>query len=500
MKKLLLGIDVGTSGCKTCIIDQRGSFVASAAAEYRPLSPQPGWFEQNPDDWHQAGVDCLRRLRKNEHVDLNLIAAVATTGQMKGITFLNADGIPVCSSILWNDLRNLSEVEEIRREHGERIDKLSYNPFNNTETIAKALWLERHEPESWKRTKTIVFPKDYLSYRLSGSLHTDLSEASAICLFDHANQGWWPESETAALFTDRDKLPRIVSSAEVVGRVSAKAAEETGLPAGTPVVAGGSDATTESLSIGQFRPHQCKIRLGTAGALVAVTADLGAIEKGRYYVWSYLKPGLWMLDNNTRACAHSTSWFRDVFFSQEPQSNRAYAQIMNDAAEVRVGSEGLVFHPYLQGEDSPYWDPNLRASFFGIRATHTRAHFARAVYEGTAFALCDARKAFDSLGQEFVEYLLVGGGTRNPIWLQIIADVLDIEAKVPKHSEAAFGAAMLAGIGTGIFADIDEAVNRCVRFERTITGNPRASRHYGELFERYCSMKRIFDAVYELAT
>jgi xylulokinase len=492
MRRLLLGIDVGTSGCKVCLLDEEGEFVASAAQEYRAQSPRPGWLEQDPEEWYRAACACLSRL------ELSQVAAVATTGQMKGITFLAADGSSVRNSILWNDLRNLQEVTDLKREHGPLIDRLSYNPFNNTETIAKAVWLQRHEPHNWRRTRTILFPKDYLSYRLSGSLHTDFSEASAICLFDSATQDWWPVTDTAPLFPDGDRLPQPVPSTEVVGRLTVAAASDTGLPPGIPVVAGGSDATIESLAVGQFRPDQCKIRLGTAGALVAVTDSLSEVEKGRYYVWSYLKPGLWMLDNNTRSCAHSTTWFRDTFFAHQPESDLAYAQIMEEAAGVPLGSEGLVFHPYLQGEDSPYWNPNLRASFFGIRASHGRGHFARAVYEGTAFALRDARAAFGSMAERFREYLFVGGGTRNSIWLQIIADVLCIEARVARNADAALGAAMVAGVGVGVFASIDEAVKRCVRFERTTAGEPEACRRYNELFERYRAMKRAFDAVYAL--
>jgi xylulokinase len=498
MTKLLLGIDVGTSACKVCVLDQRGRFIASTSREYRPLCPQPGWFEQNPDDWYGAARDCIQLLGENGQVDIDRIAAVATTGQMKGATFLASDGRPVRNTILWNDLRNLAEVAELRHERGPLIDRLSYNPFNNTETVAKALWLERHEPGNWKRTRTIIFPKDYLSFRLCGSLHTDLSEASAICIFNNATQSWWPAPDTAALFPYRDRLPPIVSSTEVVGRVFQKAAEETGLPAGTTVVAGGSDAIVESLAVGHFRPDQCKIRLGTAGALVALTTNLSEIAKGRYYVWSCLKPGLWMLDNNVRACAHSTAWYRDVFFAHQPNSDRAYTRIMEEAADIPIGSQGLVFHPYLQGEDSPYWNPNLRASFFGIQASHSRAHFARAVYEGTALALRDAREAFGELVESFREYLLVGGGTRNALWLQIIADVLGIEAKIPEHADAAFGAAMLAGIGIGVFRSIDDAVERSVRFKRTVSRDPQATHIYSALFERYRGMKRIFDRVYDL--
>ncbi len=496
MNRLLLGIDIGSSSCKACVVEETGAFVASASCESRPISPRPGWLEQDPEQWFQAALACLDTLREGESVDLRRLAAVATTGQMKGITFIGADGRAVRNSILWNDLRSQEEVVELRREYGDLLERLSFNPFNNTATLAKALWLQRHEPESWRRTRRIIFPKDYLSYRLGGSLHTDLTEASAVCLFDCRSQRWWPEECTVKLFPSREKLPEIVPSTQVVGQLAAGMAERTGIPAGTPVVAGGSDATVESISIGLTSEEQCKIRLGTAGALVTITRDLAAVTRGKYYLWSYLYPGRWMLDNNTRACAHSTAWFRDTFLADEADSDCAYRRIMEEASAAPLGSDGLFFHPYLQGEDSPYWDPALKGSFFGLRASHNRGHFARAVYEGTAFALRDARTAFGPLTERFRQYVLVGGGTRNPVWVQIIADVLGIEAGIPEHSGASFGAAMLAGVGIGVFRDLDEAIRRCVRVTRTVRADPAHHLRYGELFERYRRMKTIFDPAY----
>ncbi len=497
MERLLLGIDIGSSGCKVCALDGAGGFAGSASREYRPLAPQPGWSEQDPRDWYRAACAAIGELRARHGLDLRRVAAVGPTGQMKGVTFLGADGRPVRNSILWNDLRDLAEVAELKERCGALLERISLNPFNSTETIAKALWVRRHEPGNWEKTRKILFPKDYIAFRLTGSLQTDESEASAVCLFDGETRRWRPPAVFRELGFEREKLPDFVPSSQVIGRLSAEAAGETGLPAGVPVVAGGSDATIESLAVGLQASHQCKIRLGTAGALVTVTEDLGGIDRGRYYVWCYLTPGRWMLDNNTRSCAQSTTWFRDVFHAQEPDSGLAYRRIAEEAAGVGIGSEGLFFHPYLQGEDSPYWDPRLTGSFFGLRASHGRAHLARAVYEGTAYALRDARSAFGRLAERFREYLLVGGGSRNPVWVSIIADVLGIEARVPLHAEAAFGACMVAGIGAGVFPDLAEAVRRCVRFERTVAAQPANHRRYGELFQRYRQMKRVFDRVYE---
>ncbi|HUI72939.1 MAG TPA: FGGY family carbohydrate kinase, partial [Spirochaetia bacterium] len=380
----------------------------------------------------------------------------------------------------------------------ELLFEISFNPFNTTSTFAKALWLQKNEPRSWEETARILFPKDFIAYKLTGSLQTDVTEASAFCFFNARTQQWWPDELFQRLGFPKEKLPNVHRSTDVIGTVSKEAAEATGLRQGVPVAAGGSDATVESLSIGLVGPHQCKIRLGTAGALVTVVDDLESVEKGKYYVWSYLFPNTWMLDNNTRSCAQATTWFRKVFLKEVESSDAAYERIAGEAAEIPPGAEGLFFHPYLLGEDSPYWDTRLRGSFFGFQAGHTRAHFARAVYEGTAFALRDARSGFGKVASRFSEYLLVGGGTRNPVWTSIICDVLGVDAKILRHAGASHGACMIAGIGLGAFAGVDEAIQSCVRTERWVRCSQQHHRIYGELFDHYREMKRTFDGVYAI--
>jgi xylulokinase len=498
MTRHLLGIDIGSGSCKVCLLDEGGGFVGSASKEYRPRCPHPGWFEQEPMEWFDAFLQCLRELARNARIDPHSICAVGATGQMKGATFVGRAGQVVRPTILWNDLRNIAEVAELMTRHGRLLSEISFNPFNTTSTFAKSLWLQRSEPRCWEETATIIFPKDFIAYRLTGNLQTDFTEASAFCFFNARTQEWWPDRVFRELGFPKEKLPRVRRSTEIVGALSKDAADATGLKEGTPVVAGGSDATVESLSIGLVRPSQCKIRLGTAGALVTVVGDLDLVERGKYYVWSYLLPDTWMLDNNTRSCAQATTWFRSVFLAEEESSDTAYQRMAGEAATVAPGADGLVFHPYLLGEDSPYWDARLKGSFFGFQAGHRRAHFARAVYEGTAFALRDAREGFGRIADGFSEYLMVGGGTKSPVWTSIIADVLGIDTKIPLHSDASHGACMLAGIGVGVFAGVDDAIRRCVGMERWVRCDGERHRRYGELFARYREMKKVFDGVYEI--
>ncbi len=496
-KKHYLGVDIGSGSCKVSLMDESGNVVCSASREYSPQCVRPGWFEQDPAEWYDAFVACLKRIAGEPGVDGRDIAAVAATGQMKGATFIGRSGEVVRKSILWNDLRNVGEVEEAKARYGDLLSGLSLNPFNTTSAFAKALWLRNNEPRNWERTSTIVFPKDFITYRLTGALQTDVTEAAGFCFYNAPNRRWWPDDVIGRFGFPVDKLPDISPSTRVVGGVSRQAAEETGLRAGTPVVAGGSDATIESLAIGLIGSRQCKIRLGTAGALVTVVDGLDRVEKGKYYVWPYIVPGTFMLDNNTRSCAQSTAWFRGVFLKEEASSDAAYTRMAEEASGVPPGAEGLFFHPYLLGEDSPYWDTALKGSFFGLQAGHTRGHCARAVYEGTAFALRDARSAFGSLADGFSEYLMVGGGTKNPVWTSIIADVLGVDATIPLQADAAKGACMIAAIGAKAFAGYEEAIKRCVQNGRLIRFNEKNHEKYSEIFIRYREIKTKFDGLYK---
>ena len=269
----------------------------------------------------------------------------------------------------------------------------------------------------------------------------------------------------------------------LAGTVTERAAEASGIPAGTPVVAGGSDSTVESFAIGLDDPGSCEIRLGTSGAASTVVNDPDLA--GRAYVWAFVRPDRWMVDTNTRACGQSVRWLRDVAYSEITEDGDAFGAMDAEASAIPAGAEGLLFHPHLSGEDAPYWDPHLRGTFLGLTARHGRAHLARAVLEGTAFALRDAMSVLGPLVDGFRRYLFVGGGTSSPTWLSIVADVLGVGGEVPETSDAALGAAMLAGVGTGVFPGLEAAVRRCRRVRARVDADPRRVATYDELFGRY---------------
>jgi xylulokinase len=490
MDKYLLGIDIGTSGCKSCIIDNKGKLIASASHEYNPLIIRQGWIEQDPTTWYKAVLATLSKLSDN--FNLKNISAIGVSGQMRGLTFIDNSGNFVRNSILWNDLRNIKEVREINRDHSDIIHKITKNPLNTMCTLPKVLWVMRNEPDNWSRTFKIIFPKDYINFKLTGKLQTDLSDASGTSFYDIKDQNWSDEIlETFSI--SRDKLPEVYQSTSVIGEVSLEASNETGIPKGVPVIAGGSDSTVESFSIGLINSNQCKIRLGTSGALSTIVDNIDDLIDNKYYCWSFSFQNRWMLDINTRSCAQAVKWFRDVFYKDRPKTGKTYDEIDEEAQSAPVGSEGLLFHPYLLGEDAPYWDSGLKGDFSGISINHERSHFARSVYEGTAFALKDAMSTFGNLANGFSENIFIGGGVKSSCWLSIVADVLGMDGKVSANTDASLGASMLAGLGIGVFNNTEEAIKLCSKIEKYVSYNRENHKIYNELFYMYKIMKEKYD-------
>ena len=490
MDKYLFGIDIGTSGCKSCVINDAGKLVASASYEYNPLIIKQGWIEQDPLSWYKTVIVTLNKIRVD--LDLKNIAAIGVTGQMRGLTLIDRSGNVVRNSILWNDLRNVEEVNEINREHSDIIQKVTRNPLNTMCTLPKILWIMRNEPDNWERTYKVIFPKDYINFKLTGNLQTDLSDASGTSFYDIQKQNWSDEIlETFSI--PGDKLPDIYQSTSIIGQVSAEASIETGIPRGVPVIAGGSDATVESFSIGLMNSSQCKIRLGTSGALSTIVDSIDDLSNNMNYCWSYIFKDSWMLDVNTRSCAQSVRWLRDVFYGDRLKTSKTYDEIDGEAQSAPLGSEGLLFHPYLLGEDAPYWDSGLKGNFLGISVNHERSHFARAIYEGTAFALRDAMSTFGARAGGFKENIFTGGGVRSKCWLSIVADILGIDGGVSADTDAAFGASVLAGVGIGVLGKLEEVMPLCKNRDSYIRYNRENHKIYNELFYKYKRMKEVCD-------
>lgn len=482
MKKYLLGIDIGTSCCKSCIIDDEGNLIANESDEYNPLILKKGWIEQNPNTWYKAALNTIKKLSNS--IELKKIGAIGVAGQMRGLTFISNSGNIVRNSILWNDLRNVEEVSGINKDYTNIIQKVTKNPLNTMCTLPKVLWVIKRDHQTWDKTYKIIFPKDYINFKLTGKLQTDLSDASGSSFYDIKKQYW--SDEILEFFSiPKDKLPDIYQSTSIIGEINKEASEDTGIPKGIPVIAGGSDSTVESFSIGLINSSQCKIRLGTSGALSTIVDNIDRISNNKYYCWSYIFRNRWMLDTNTRSCAQSVKWLRDVFYRDRPKNGKTYEEIDEEAQSISIGSEGLTFHPYLLGEDAPYWDSKLTGYFLGISINHARPHFARAVYEGTAFSLKDALSTFGGLSSKFKKNIFIGGGTKAKCWLSIVADVLGIDGKVAANADAALGASMLAGISICIFKNAEEAIQVCSKTKININYNRENHKIYNDLFIKY---------------
>jgi xylulokinase len=448
---LLVGIDLGAGSLKISIITAAGALVSEASAPVATSAPHPGWSEQNPEDWWVACCDALRRGLAAAGRPALDIAAISFSAGAHTQVLEDADGRVIRPAILWNDQRSRAETQDLRERADARILEIGANRANPTWTLPQMLWLARHEPEAFKRVKRLYVAKDWLRARFTGTWETDTIDALGTLMLD-AKTATWSQELCGMIGWPLATLPPIVKPSAVVGRVSVEAARATGLAAGTPVVCGTSDTAAETFGAGMVREGIGVVKLATAATVNVLSPvphpDFSLIN---YY---HVVPNHWYVIAATNSCASAHKWLRDTFFRRDGEDGGAVFDAMDArASKVAPGSEGLFFHPYLNGERSPYWDPLLRADFVGIGFNHGGGHFVRALYEGVAYSLRDCLEAMKAKGLGFSTARLTGGGARSALWRQIVADVLDITVELPEVADASFGAALLAGVGIGLFKD-----------------------------------------------
>jgi len=496
---LLLGIDFGTGGCKVTAIGADGALAGEASVEYATFHEHPGWSEQEPRDWWTAMCAALRKLA-GAGVDIASVGAIALDGSTHNAVLLGEDWKPVRRTIMWTDQRSTAECAKLREgDLAGKIFERCYQMPAPTWTLPQLMWLKAHEPEVLDRTAHVLFVKDYVRFLMTGEPATDYIEAQGTLMWDMARREW--DEELVALAGLRPgRMPRIVAPTDIAGRVTAEAAAETGLAAGTPVVCGSSDSAVEDYGAGAVEPGDLIIKLATAGNVNAMTAEAHPHQKTLTY--GHIVPGMWYSVSATNAAALCMRWLRDAFY--QPFANGAgvvrgedsprplYALIDAEAASSPIGAGGVMFHPYLQGERCPYWDANLRASFTGVSISSRRGDFARALMEGVAFSLRDCFRTLEEMRLPAKRIFLIGGGARSALWSEIVANVFNRPVSVPTPGDASFGAALLAGVGTGVFASPRDAVARCLRIDRTIAPEASAAASYDALFARY---RLIHDAL-----
>ena len=489
---LLLGIDFGTGGCKvTAIRAEDGALAGEASVEYATHHEHPGWSEQDPADWWEALRAALAKLA-GKGVDLSRVAALSLDGSTHNAVLLDRSFRPVRRTIMWTDQRSTAECEALRGSGAaERIFARCYQMPAPTWTLPQLMWLKAHEPEVLARTEHVLFVKDYVRFLLTGEAATDRIEAQGTLFFDMARQDWDPEfAELAGLRPGQ--LPRLLEPTDLAGRVTAEAAAATGLPAGTPVACGTSDSAVEDYGAGAVEPGDLILKLATAGNVNSMTA--GPHPHPKTLTYGHVVPGMWYSVSATNAAALCMRWLRDTFF--EAKSASVYARIDAEAATSPVGANGVMFHPYLQGERCPYWDAGLRASFTGVSIASTRGDFARALMEGVAFSLRDCYRTLEEMDLPVKRIFLIGGGARSALWSEIVCNVFDRPVAVPSPGDASFGAALLAGVGIGVFRDAKDAVARCLRIDRRLEPDPATAATYADLFARYRAIHDALAPVY----
>lgn len=483
---MFLGIDIGTGGTRAVLVNPQGKLVASASCEHAPFrSPQPGWAEQNPEDWWRAARQAIREVVAASGARID---AVGLTGQMHGAVLLDAEGQVLRPSLIWCDQRTDSECEWLHKELGrERLIELTANPALPNFTLTKLLWVRNHEPEIFARIAHVLCPKDYVRYRLTGTYAMDVQEASGTLLLDVAHRRWSSDVARAAGIPEQ-WLPHLYESPEVCAKISAESAEATGLAAGTPVVAGAGDQGAGAVGMGILEPGSVSATIGTSGVVFAATAAPTRDPLGRLHTFCHAVPGRWHVMGVTQAAGLSLRWLRDTI---APGAD--YDALTAEAARVPAGSDGLLWTPYLLGERTPHLDSQARASFVGLTAAHTRGHLVRAVLEGVAYSLKDTFTLFTELGIPVKGVRLGGGGARGPLWREIQASVYGYRCDVLVAEEgAAFGAALLAGVGAGGWPSLETACSAAIEVARQIDPKAGATERYAHGYKAY---RKIYPAL-----
>jgi xylulokinase len=458
------------------------------------------WSEQDPADWWNGAVNSIRQLLQNTAVPATEIGAVSLTGQMHGLTLLDQNGSVLRPAMLWNDQRTGAQCDEIRATLGKRrLIELTGNDALTGFTAPKILWVREHEPEIFVRARHILLPKDYVRFKLTGDYATDMAGAAGTLLLNVKERDW-SEEVLEALEIPSDWLPPTHEGPEVTGYISDEAALDTGLKAGTPVVGGGGDQAAQAVGVGAVAPGIIALTLGTSGVVFASAAEPFIEPEGRLHAFCHAVPNRWHMMGVMLSAAGSLRWYRDTF---APDTD--YETLLAPAAEILPGSEGLLFLPYLTGERTPHPDPLARGAFAGLTVRHAMPHVTRAVLEGVAFGLRDSFELMKSSGLTDIKQVRVsGGGAKSPLWRQILADVLNVELVTVNTAEgAAYGAAILAGVGAGAWPDVDTACQACVKLTGSTPTQPDVAASYepiyGQYRELYPSLKEISHNLSNLA-
>ncbi len=479
---LFLGIDVSTTATKALLIDELGQVVAVASSPHTLQTPRPLWSEQEPHEWWLAASASCRSVLEKAGVSGENVAAVGLTGQMHGLVLLDEKGEVLRPAILWNDQRTQSQCDEIHQRIGkEKFIQITGNVALTGFTAPKILWVKENEPAVYAKVKHVLLPKDYVRYKLTATYAMDKADGAGTVLFDLKSRDWSSEV-LDELDIDPAWMPPTFEGPQFTGRITPGAAAATGLIAGTPVAAGGGDQAAQAVGVGAVEPGVVALTVGTSGVVFATTPSALIEPEGRLHAFCHAAPGRWHFMGVMLSAAGSLQWYRDTLAPQ-----MSFDELLREAGPVPAGSEGLQFLPYLSGERTPYPDPLARGAFVGLTLRHGRGHLTRAVLEGVSFGLKDSFTLIQNAGLgEISQVRASGGGVKSALWRQILASVLEAELATVNTTEgAAFGAALLAGVGAGAWPDVESACKTAVKVTGSMMPDAAQVEIYREAYPLY---------------
>lgn len=476
----VIGVDLGTSAVKTLLMDRNGKIAAEASRNYPLYHDRPSWSEQKPEDWVTATIEAMNEVASAAGIDASAIEGISFSGQMHGLVLLNSQGEVVRPAILWNDTRTTEQCREIEKVLGDSLLSVTRNPALEGFTLPKILWVRQHEKELFDQATIFLLPKDYVRYRLTGELHMDYSDAAGTLMLDVANKVWSKEV-LAAFDLPESFCPPLIESHGLVGTLLPEIAAQTGLSANTKVFAGGADNACGAIGAGILSEGLTLSSIGTSGVILSYENDKSKDFGGKVHFFNHGKENSFYAMGVTLAAGYSLSWFKKTF-----APNESFNEMLAGIENVKPGSNGLLFTPYLVGERTPHADPNIRASFIGVDGTHERIHFARAVMEGITFSLNESVDMFRQAGKTVDKVVSIGGGAQNPVWLQMQADIFNATVVSLENEQGpGLGAAMLAAYGCGWFESLEACADQFVKHADSYEPNPEAVAAYESLFRVY---------------
>ena len=490
----VIGIDIGTSGTKSVLFDVSGNVVASSTAEYPLYQPHNGWAEQDPNDWWNAVVYTVYDIIRSSGIDPSDIKGVGMSGQMHGLVMLDENNEVLMNSIIWCDQRTAKECDEITRKVGaQRLIEITANPALTGFTASKILWVRNNKPEIYAKCRHILLPKDYIRFKLTGEYATDVSDASGMQLLDIPGR-CWSDEVLDKLNISKSLLGKVYESPEITGTVTAQAAQRTGLREGTPVVAGAGDNAAAAVGTGIVTDGKAFTTIGTSGVVFAHTDQISIDPKGRVHTFCCAVPGCWHVMGVTQGAGLSLKWMRDNFCQAETETARSmdvspYYLMDSEANKSPIGSNRLIYLPYLMGERTPHLDPDCRGVFFGLSAMHQKRDLIRAVMEGVTYSLNDCMNILREMGVQIDDMMACGGGGTSSVWRQMLADLYGCNVSTVTSKEGpALGAAILAAVGAGLYPDVVSACDAIIKKKLTQSPIPENAAKYAPYYELYTKL------------